>query len=412
MSLFALTDDEALDLAGRATLPCFAYRLGIARSRFDDLRLALPPRAVLAYAVKANPGRPLIAALAERGASFDCASIGELELVRAELERFEGDIGTRGPDGAPRVLFAGPGKSEEELRLALEMGARIEADGWEDLERIEAVLRGAAGGDRPLAVSLRVHPASGVSEGNAIIGGSGPSAFGVDEEDLSALVDRAKSLKLVRITGLQVFAASNERSAERLLANHRAAFAIGKRLQEETGVRLDLVDLGGGLGIPYAEGEAELDAAALGAGIGRLLEENPWFEGKVVLEPGRWIAGPCGVYLARVVRTKRSRGVDFAILEGGINHLLRPLLTGQAFPARAPIAAADEARARRSREEPLVEITFAGPLCTSLDRLGAAILPPLRAGDLVEFGQAGAYGATEAMVDFLSHPEAAEYWME
>jgi diaminopimelate decarboxylase len=414
MSLFAFAGPEALDLAGRCRLPCFAYRLGIARSRYDELRAALPPRATLAYAIKANPGRELVEVLASRGASFDCASIGELELLRGVLAR-RAAPGSRFPFASPRVLFAGPGKSLEELRLALDLGARIEVDGIEDVERIAGLLSESglakAGGSAtetssPLSLSVRVHPASGVSEESSIIGGSGPSAFGVDEEELSGFLARAARFKLVRIKGLQVFAASNERSAERLLANHRAAFAIGERLQRETGFPLDLIDLGGGLGIPYAEGEAGLDIAALGAGIGRLLDENPWFSGRAVLEPGRWIAGPCGVYLARVVRTKRSRGVDFAILEGGINHLLRPQLTGQGFPVSAP-GAGQTGETRDFR----VATTLAGPLCTSLDRLGTALLPPLKAGDLVMLGQAGAYGATEAMKDFLSRPEAAEYWL-
>jgi diaminopimelate decarboxylase len=392
MSLFAFTEAEALAIAERRRTPCFAYRLDKAVSRYEALRAALPSRATLAYAVKANPGEKLISAFAERGASFDCASIGELELVR----------GMSVPGS--RVLFAGPGKSLEELRLALAMGARIEVDGIEDIERIAGLLSEslpAEDGRRdPLSVSLRVHPASGVSEGSRIIGGSGPSAFGVDEEDLTSFLAAAARFESVRIRGIQVFAASNERSVERLLANHSAAFALGDRLRKETGEALDLIDLGGGLGIAYAEGMPELDIEALGSGLDELLGENPWFSGTLVVEPGRWLAGPCGVYLARVARTKASRGVRFAILEGGINHLLRPLLTGQGFPVAAPGALG----------EPVLQ-TLAGPLCTSLDRLGDALLPPLRAGDLVMFGQAGAYGATEAMSRFLSHPEADEYWL-
>jgi diaminopimelate decarboxylase len=399
MSLFAFTGPEALALAGRRRLPCFAYRLDMARERYDGLRAALPPRIELAYAVKANPARELVEAFAARGASFDCASIGELELVR----------GASVPGS--RVLFAGPGKSLEELRLALAMGARIEADGIEDIERIDALLAGGAGSVGPLDVSVRVHPASGVAEERGIIGGSGPSAFGVDEERLSAFLAEAAAFGRARVRGIQVFAASNERSAERLLANHRAAFALGERLQRETGLGLDLIDLGGGLGIPYAEGESELDIGALGRGLGALLDENPWFAGRVVLEPGRWLAGPCGAYLARVVRTKTSRGVNFAVLEGGLNHLLRPLLTGQCFPAAAPRADAPASEAGDARVAS-VATTLAGPLCTSLDRLGEVSLPPLKAGDLVMLGQAGAYGATEAMTRFLSHPEAEEYWLE
>jgi diaminopimelate decarboxylase len=398
MSLFAFTESEALAIARGRRLPCFAYRLGIAEARYDLLRSALPGRAVLAYAVKANPAPELLEAFAARGASFDCASLGELELAR----------GASVPGS--RVLFAGPGKSLEELRLALAMGARIEVDGIEDLERLETLLAEApragreGGRPAPLSVSLRVHPASGVAEDSGIIGGVGPSAFGVDEEELPAFLGEAARLELVHMTGLQVFAASNELDHDRLLENHRAAFAIGEAFQRRTGAALDLLDLGGGLGIPYAEGAPELDVAALGAGLGRLLEENPWFGGRVVIEPGRWLAGPCGVYLARVLRAKTSRGTRFAVLEGGVNHLLRPLLTGQAFPAAAPRE--DGGPGER------VTTTLAGPLCTSLDRLGSVDLPPLKAGDLVMLGQAGAYGFTEAMSAFLSHPEAGEYWLE
>jgi diaminopimelate decarboxylase len=386
-SLFAFTKAEAIIIAERRRLPCFAYRLDIARARYDELRAVLPARAILAYAVKANPGDELLAAFAERGASFDCASIGELERARAASVP------------GSRVLLAGPGKSLEELRLAVAMGARIEVDGIEDVERIEAILR-EQGRAAPISVSLRVHPASGVAELSGIIGGSGPSAFGVDEEELSVFLAEASRFALVRITGLQVFAASNERDHERLLANHRAAFALGERLQRETGAALDLIDLGGGLGIPYAAHEGELDVRAFGSGLGRLIDENSWFGGLVVVEPGRWLAGPCGVYLARVVRTKTSRGIRFAVLEGGLNHLMRPLLTGQGFPATAP-----------GIEGEKIAYSLAGPLCTSLDRLGEVLLSPLKAGDLVMLGQAGAYGFTEAMSAFLSRPPAEEYWI-
>jgi diaminopimelate decarboxylase len=390
MSLFALSDGEAAAIAEREGTPCFAYRLDLALASFDLLKSLLPPRAVLAYAVKANPGAPLIGAFASRGAWFDCASSGELERVAAA--------------GVPgeRVLFAGPGKTAAELALALSAGARIQADGIEDLERLESMLAardGAALGAPPLGVSLRVHPSSGVSEASRIIGGSGPSAFGVDEEDLPAFLAEARILKRVRITGLQVFAASNERDADRLLENHRAAFAIGERMARILG-GLEIIDLGGGLGIPYAESESELDIAAFASGLGRMLDDNPWFGGRAVVEPGRWLAGPCGVYLARVVRAKLSRGTRFAVLEGGVNHLLRPLLTGQAFPARAP-----------GRGGELLPYTLAGPLCTSLDRLGEARLPELEPGDLVMLGQAGAYGFTEAMGAFLSHPLPKEVWL-
>jgi diaminopimelate decarboxylase len=294
-----------------------------------------------------------------------------------------------------RVLFAGPGKRTEELALALEMGVRVQAEGWEDLERLDRLASHEVG------VNLRVHPRAGVLETSPIIGGVGPSAFGVDEEEVPTLLERAKALRQVRIQGLHVFAASNQRDAHRLLDTHAMVLELGKRLHETFGLPLEQIDLGGGLGVPYAPEEAPLELAILGQGLSELLESHAWFQGELILEPGRFLAAPCGIYLARVTRMKESRGVRFAILEGGVNHLLRPLLTGQAFPVKA---IGKEGSPRLT--------TLAGPLCTSLDRLGDVFLPDLEPGDLLAFGTTGAYGFTEAMTHFLSHPVPPEVWVD
>ena len=381
-ALFAFDDDACRDLAEAHGTPCFAYRRSTAEASFKALRAAVPPRVRLAYAMKANPHSGLLACFAALGASFDCASLGELRRV-SEL---------RLPPG--RVFFAGPGKRAEELKLALELGVRVQAEGFEDLARLEELAT------EEVTVNLRVHPL-GVEEGSRILGGSGPSAFGVDEEQVPDLLARAARLKRVTIRGLHAFAASNQRSARTLLDIHGRILDLAKRLHLEHGLAFEQIDLGGGLGVPYAEGEDALDLAAFGQGLAALLARHAWFQGELILEPGRFLAAPCGVYLARVVRVKESRGTRFAILEGGVNHLLRPALTGQAFPVRAV-----------GKTGPPHPTTLAGPLCTSLDRLGEADLPDLAPGDLLAFGMTGAYGFTEAMTHFLSHPVPPEVWVE
>ncbi len=381
-NLFALNDANCRSLVEAHDTPCFAYSGAIATEQFASLRQVLSPRVRLAYAVKANPHPGLLERFASLGASFDCASIGELERVEA--------LGL--PTG--RTFFAGPGKREAELRKALAMGVRVQAEGFEDLARIDALV------DRETAVNLRVHPAFEIDEGNRIIGGSGPSAFGVDEEDVPALLRKAPSLRHVRIRGLHVFAASNQRDASKLLAIHGAVLALAKRLHETHGLTFEQIDLGGGLGIPYGPDQSPLDVKALGLGLTELLAGHSWFTGELILEPGRFLAGPCGLYLARVVRLKESRGTRFAILEGGINHLIRPLLTGEPFPVKAV-----------GKGEGSVPYTLAGPLCTSLDRLGDVRLPELAAGDLLAFGSTGAYGLNEGMTHFLSHPVPPEIWV-
>lgn len=388
--LFAFDAPALEDLAASQAGPFFAYDLGAARERFRRLRSLLPPRVRLAYAVKSNPGLPLLETFAAEGAWFDCASAGEVSTVLAA-----GGTGSG-------MVFAGPAKSERDLQAALFAGARIQVDGLEDVARLHTLHTGPD----PLPVSVRVNPAQGVSEAAAIIGGGGPSAFGVDEEVVEEFVAAVARYDRVRITGLQVFAASNELDAGRLLANHRTTLAIGRRLQELLGRELDLIDLGGGLGVRYEADRPSLDVRALGAGLGRVLEENPWFTGELLLEPGRWLSAPIGVYCARVVRTKVSRGERFVMLEGGINHLLRPLLTGQSFPTLAVRPGVGVLSGET------VPTTLAGPLCTSLDRVGSGDLPvELQSGDVVVFGQAGAYASTQGMTHFLSHPAPEQVWV-
>jgi diaminopimelate decarboxylase len=381
MPLFAFDDATCRDLSARHGTPLFAYRAEVARAGFCRLRAALPPRVRLAYAVKANPHADLLRCFAELGASFDCASAGELRRLAA----------LKLPPG--RVFYAGPGKRDAELAQALEMGVRVQAEGWEDLARLDALA------SEPLDVNLRVHPKEGAEEENRIIGGTGPSAFGVDEEEVPALLARAQTLRQVRIRGLHVFAASNQRSAETLLATHGRVLELAKRLHDTHGLDLAQIDLGGGLGVPYTPLDPVLDVEALGRGLATLLAAHPWFTGELILEPGRFLAAACGVYLSRVIRVKQSRGTRFVILEGGVNHLLRPLLTGEPFPVRAV--------GKAGAESPC---TLAGPLCTSLDRLGDVNLPQLEPGDLLAFGMTGAYGFTEAMAPFLSHPTPEEVW--
>ncbi|HEX5010728.1 MAG TPA: hypothetical protein VFY71_10020 [Planctomycetota bacterium] len=399
--LFAFDDAELQRLAARHVTPCFLYRAAVAQQAFTALRAALPTGVRVAYAIKANPHPVLLERLARLGASFDCASAGELRLAAAALEAAGAPpVPSPGGSAASRLLFAGPGKQDDELALAVSLGARVQAEGWEDLQRLDVLARGGA----PLHVNLRVHPVGGVDEARPILGGAGPSAFGVDEEDVPALLERAATLRSVRLRGLHVFAASNERDAARLLATHRMVLGLARRLSLALGEPLEQVDLGGGLGVSYAADEPPLDLAAFGHGLAALRREPDAPAAEWLIEPGRFLAAGCGVYLSRVVRTKVSRGVRFAVLQAGLNHLLRPQLTGEPFPVRLLGAGARGASQRT---------VLAGPLCTSLDRLGQAELPgDLRPGDLLAFGMTGAYGATEAMGRFLSHPEAREIWVE
>lgn len=375
--------DEIASAAERAGTPCYVYGPGLAAHRMRHLReLMGHDRIQVAYAVKANPRPEFLAELARTGCDFDVASNGELE--RALAAGVPGD----------RMVFSGPGKSEAEIARAVSLGVRVNAEGERDLRLAAKHSTGT-----PVAVNLRVNPAGGAGGAGNIIGGAGPSRFGVDEGRLDEVLDRWGSHDQVDIRGVQVFTASNLLEPAELERHHRAAFLLARRVQETIGRRLDTVDLGGGLGIPYSDAERELNLLAVHDHLRRLLAEHGWFTGRILLEPGRWISGPCGAYVARVLEIKDSQGTRFAVLDGGIHHLVRPALIKTDQPCAVVRPGVGPLPAEGT------PVTFGGPLCTGIDILARNVpCGDPQEGDLVVFMQTGAYGETEAMPDFLLHP--------
>ena len=385
---------KARALAERFGTPIYVYDAGLVEERYRALRSALPAKVSICYALKANPSLAVSALLARLGAGAEAASRGELLLAR------------RAGFAPESVVMAGPAKTEEDHLEALRMRIRaVHVESMAEMLRLNAAaLRtGAAREGNPVPFGLRVNTIAAIEEDRSIIGGAGPRKFGVDEEEVAALLDRARECKALRLSGLHVFNASNVRDAGALVANASRILALASSISADAGQLLDYVDLGGGLGIPYAKEEAPLDVAALGRGIAELLEGlagGPLAGTSLIVEPGRYLVGEAGIYLTRVVEVKVSRGKKFALVDGGIHHFLRPALLGVSHPI---------VHASRASEPPEDVFDIGGPLCTGLDFLGKeVVLPELSEGDLLAILCAGAYGYTESMLEFLSHAAPAE----
>jgi diaminopimelate decarboxylase len=223
--------------------------------------------------------------------------------------------------------------------------------------------------------------------------------------DLRAAALAAGSSRHVRLLGVHRFGASNVTDADALARHVAETVELGRETADLAHVRLALVDVGGGLGIPYGADERALDLSGLGRLLARLA--GGWAAAddtramRVLLEPGRFLVGPAGAYVARVVDRKRSGEGHVVVLDGGVHHLLRPALVGQEHRVRLL-----DARVRMPDAAP---VTIAGPLCTGLDILAdRASMPLPDPGDLVAVLDVGAYGFTESMPLFLSHATPAE----
>ncbi|QIJ75945.1 type III PLP-dependent enzyme [Methylobacterium sp. NI91] len=381
------------DLAEEFGTPLFVYDAGVMRRTYRALRAALAGFAELDYSVKANPNPAVIRVFHEEGAGAEIASGAEFAAALAA--------------GVPpeKILFAGPGKGAADLDRVVAGGI-----GEIHLENREEIGRVAAAAERhgvTVRVALRINPGA-AAQGGAMRMGGKPSPFGFDEEEMEAAIDAVKAQGPLRLVGLHLFAGTQGLKAETLLGQWAYGIGLAARIAGRTGRPLETIDLGGGLGIPYFSGDAALDLATLRAGMPDLiatLRADPSLAGaRVVLEPGRYLAGPAGLYVARVLAVKESRGSRFVITDGGMHHHLAASGNlGQIVKRDFPLAAVTETGGARAAT------AVVGPLCTPLDMLArAAPLPPLAEGDLVAVLQSGAYGLTASPTGFLSHPMPAE----
>lgn len=383
------------ELAERFGTPLYVYDLSVIDRQVAALRSVLPPVAELAYALKANPALAVVAHLGRLGAGADVASGGE--LATAILAGI-----------APgRIVMTGPGKRVDELQAAVDVGIRavtVESPG--ELTRLEAIATRAG---RRVPVMLR----SAVTEDARLervrlVGDDGAGKFGMDAAGLVESARRAAASPWLELLGLHAFGASNVLDAGALVSHVAATARAAQELARSTGTVVYLVDAGGGLGIPYEPHEESLDLVRLGQGLTEITDgwsgDPILAHARLLLEPGRFLVAQAGAYLARVVDRKSMDGSTVVILDGGVHHLLRPALVGQEHRIR--LLSGSGAASATGRPGP---VTVAGPLCSGLDVFSQhAVMTTPDVGDLLAILDVGAYGFTESMPLFLSHPVPAE----
>lgn len=382
------------DLATRYGTPLYIYDAATMRRAYRHLSETLAGFAEVYFSIKANPN-PFIAALFVReGAGVEVASGAEYLRAREA--------------GTPprRILFAGPGKTADELALALQSGVEeIHLENAEEIATVAAIARDLG---IVAPVAIRVNPVA-AAQGGAMRMGGKPSAFGFDEEDLDSVVAAIAAESGLDLRGIHMFAGTQILDAGVLAAQWSHGLSVAARIAKMAGRPLASIDLGGGLGIPYYVGERPLDLHALALHAEKLrvvLQSEPLLRSaRVVVEPGRFLAGPGGIYVARVTAAKVSRGQRFLITDGGMHHHLAASGNlGQVIKRDFPLVAAN-----RMAEPTHGRCIVAGPLCTPLDTLARqAELPELERGDLVAVLQSGAYGLTASPAGFLSHRMPAE----
>jgi diaminopimelate decarboxylase len=369
--------------------PFYAYDRQVMRRKVERLRAALPAEISIHYAMKANPMPALVQHMATLVDGLDVASGGEL---RVALDS--------GMDPA-EISFAGPGKSVAELETAIAAGITVNLESPTELERVAAIA--ARTGALP-HVAVRVNPDFELKTSGMKMSG-GPKAFGIDAERVPAVLARIGELGL-HFRGFHIFSGSQNLRPESIVEAQGLAFELAFRLAEVAPGPIELLNIGGGFGIPYFPGEQPLDLAPIADHLATHLpsvrERLPSAE--IVIELGRYLVGEAGVYVAEVIDRKESRGQVFLVTNGGLHHHLAASGNfGQVIRKNYPVAIGNRMQGPRET------VNVVGPLCTPLDVLAQQMeLPRADIGDLVVVFQSGAYGYTASPTRFLSHPEPLE----
>ena len=395
---FAADTDGMLLIGGRRAdalvaeagdTPLFVYDLGLVDRQIARFRAAIQGLD-LHYAIKANSYLPLLKHVASRVDGLDVASGGELRLA---LEA--------GADAA-HISFAGPGKRDAELEQAISAGATLNCESEGEAERALAI--GERLGRTP-RIAIRVNPDFEI-KGSGMRMGGGAKPFGVDAERVPNLVRRLIETG-AEWRGFHIFAGSQALAAGALIEAQSATVALSAELAEAAGAAPPLVNLGGGFGIPYFNGEQPIDVEAVGMALAETLSNRAQVLGRTrfAIELGRWLVGECGVYLTRILDRKVSHGKTFLVADGGMQHQLAASGNfGQVVRRNYPIAIAN-----RFGAAPGEEVTIVGCLCTPLDRLADDVaMPRAEAGDLVAVFLAGAYGLSASPQSFLAQHPASE----
>ena len=374
-------EDLPLDeLADSVGTPCYVYSkraLVRAYTEFDQAFAAVDH--TICFAVKSNPSLAVLKLLADRGAGMDIVSAGE--LYRALKAGVPGEL----------IVYSGVGKSPEEIRYALESG--ILCFNVESLPELATIDQIAGRLGTVAKVSLRINPDVESNTHQYTSTGTKEAKFGISYDSALDCYRKLRNFKNLKAYGIDTHIGSQVTELEPFVLAVKRLVELFVRLTGD-GFQLEAIDIGGGLGIRYHD-ESPPSLAEYAEALLPILKP---LSCRVILEPGRYISGPAGILLTRVIYFKETGVRNFAVVDAGMNDLLRPSLY-EAYHRVLPVL---------ESSEKTVKMDVVGPICETGDWLAKdRLLPRLDQGDLLALLSAGAYSFTMSS-NYNSRPRGAE----
>ncbi|MBI4368549.1 MAG: diaminopimelate decarboxylase [Candidatus Omnitrophica bacterium] len=369
------------DIAERVGTPFYLYSYQTFTEHLLKLQKAFrAAKPLICFSMKANSNLAVLRALVGKGAGLDIVSGGELFRAR------------KAGCAPSKIVYAGVGKTDAEIEAAIRTGILLfNVESIQELDRIGRLARKL---NRKVKVSLRVNPNVDPDTHEHIATGGAESKFGLDFDTVRLIFMRQEKYPNLAISGIHVHIGSQIVKGTPFVKAFRKVLIFLTHLEQE-GYRIQYLNLGGGLGIIYSD-ERPQTAEQFAKQVLPLFQKKKY---KLILEPGRFIAGNSGVFVSRVIYIKPTKVKNFAIIDGGMNDLIRPALY-DSFHDVWPL------RQTRSGEKQTYDVV--GPICESGDFLAKnRKIQKLQSGDLLAFASAGAYGFSMAS-NYNARPRPAE----
>jgi diaminopimelate decarboxylase len=384
---------ELHSLADRYGTPYFLYDVDEIIGRIELVRESLARLVEVYYAVKANPNLELLRMLRNVADGLDVSSGGELE--QASLAGFD----------MAKVSFAGPAKTVTELTVSIQSG--VGCISIESLRELTECARISQQLSRKANIVVRINPRQ-VNRSFGMKMGGKAAQFGVDEEDLDALLEHVRTnTDSLEFWGIHIYAGSQCFDPIGVISGVENCLQIASQIEASSGLVCTTINLGGGFGASHTEDGRELDIAALATSLVPVLrgfQNNSKVERKIIFELGRFLTADAGIYVTRVIGSKESRGKNFFMVDGGLHHHLAAAGSfGAAFRTNYLLRNLSRPAAQRTR------CSIAGPSCNPTDLLGIDVeLPRPEIGDLIAVLKSGSYGFTASPLLFLGRQTPAE----
>ncbi len=392
------TTTRLLYLVEKYDTPLYAYNFEKVKKQISTLKQILPTEIDVFYSMKANPNFKLISEIKNNVNGIEVASDGELYCA------------LKAGVCSEQIIFVGPGKTQEELAYAIDSNIlSIIVESQRELEIINEISKKQG---KVTNVAVRVNPAK-ESHGARIKMGGVSKQFGIDEECVGEIFSKTKKYTNTCINGIHVYMGTQILDANLLADNFSNILDIAKEIEKEYSVKLSFIDFGGGLGIPYFNGEQPLDLEILRKKLVEIINVNSqhfdFTQIKMILESGRFIIAESGYFLTKILYKKKSRNKTYLITDGGSNVHSSAAGIGRFVRHNFPINILNRSGVNKDIEK----VDIVGPLCTPTDVLGQNVeLPVSEEGDIVVILNSGAYGLSASLINFLSHSKPAEVLFE